>query len=144
MRGITLILPLVYVGLASAYVLNTLTSHSLDPTGSNGIILARNERDAIGRELTSILVDENGMDEVAMDVDEGQEVTKTIRRKHGDGDRKRKKNKGREFDNRVLLVRHGEKDEDGSIGLNKQGRQRAKCFRDVRRSNPPPRHRAVR
>jgi hypothetical protein len=50
---------------------------------------------------------------------------------------KKKQKKSNKFDNAVLLVRHGEKDKDGSIGLNKDGKQRAQCFRKVGSSRLP-------
>lgn len=34
--------------------------------------------------------------------------------------------------NTVLLIRHGEKKRDGSVGLNEAGKRRAKCLRKVR------------
>lgn len=38
----------------------------------------------------------------------------------------------RKYDNKVVLLRHGEKGRDGSIGLNLRGQKRAKCLRKVR------------
>ncbi|GAA5995396.1 uncharacterized protein JCM10292_005146 [Rhodotorula paludigena] len=37
----------------------------------------------------------------------------------------------RKYDNKVVLLRHGEKGRDGSIGLNLRGQKRAKCLRKM-------------
>lgn len=43
----------------------------------------------------------------------------------------KKHKKQHKYSNKIILLRHGEKDEDGSTGLNKVGKLRAQCFRKV-------------
>lgn len=41
-------------------------------------------------------------------------------------------NWSKDFSRRVVLIRHGEKPEDGGIGLSHEGKKRAQCLRRVR------------
>ncbi|GAA5915689.1 hypothetical protein JCM6882_004117 [Rhodosporidiobolus microsporus] len=51
----------------------------------------------------------------------------TVEGEEGEGDDLKKK----VYHPKILLLRHGEKSKDGSVGLNEVGKKRAKCLRNV-------------